>query len=547
MAAFLALMGAAGLAGWHGARLAQRSVAPASRWLLRPDCDVLVMGGTPSGIAAALAAARRGASVVLVEERPKLGGDITYAMLNMFDVPLKSAKKTGTPVASGIFGEFYDQLGVAFDITRAQRFIEQELAVEPNIRVLRQTRVKSLILHEKRLVGAVLRLPSGLEEKISASAVVDATNDAQFAARAGAGYYLGRENANPDKKMQSAGLLFSVKNVKWMAIRAYVRHQKAVSLIDLKKFKHGAAGSIDVRLEGKNALLRLGGISGHYAWERGDIIKDYVPHGPDIIVLSINFGRQDDNSVVLNTLNVVGANGLSHISREKARAEAVREIPFLLEYLRHRMPGFQNATLAQIAPELYIRETRHIHGYYTLKVADVKAERPFPDRIALCSYPLDLHPYDKTDPNPFGPKRYLYTLPLRAMVPRKVDGVFVASRSLSATYSAAGSARVIPVTMAAGQAAGEAAALCASEDISPHQLITSWPRIAQVQSKLRAAGLDIGDELLKKDPLPKAGAVPDDELAREYLFPEETPTPRPGQARSNALFIGPPVRTSRVF
>jgi hypothetical protein len=202
------------------------------------------MGGTPSGIAAALAAARRGATVVLVEERPKLGGDITYAMLNMFDVPLNSSKKTGTPVATGIFGEFYEQLGVAFDIEHAQHLFDTTLALEPNIRVLRETRVNRLILHEKRLVGAVLRLPDGRNEKVSAAAVIDATNDAQFAAQAGAGYSLGRESANPDRKMQSAGLLFSVKNVRWKAIRSYVRHRKAVSMRDLKQFKHGAAGSI---------------------------------------------------------------------------------------------------------------------------------------------------------------------------------------------------------------------------------------------------------------------------------------------------------------
>jgi hypothetical protein len=298
--------------------------------------------------------------------------------------------------------------------------------------------------------------------------------------------------------MQSAGLLFSVKNVDWNQISAYVKHKKALSMADLKKFKHGAAGSIDVRIEGRDALLRLGGTRDNYAWERGDIIKDYVPRGPDVVILSINFGRQDDGSVVLNTLNVVNVDGLSHHSRQKAHDEATREIPFLIEYLRHRMPGFERAELAQIAPELYIRETRHIHGFYSLKVADIKEDRAFPDRIALCSYPLDLHPYEKRDANPFGPKRYLYTLPLRALVPRKVDGLFVASRSLSATYSAAGSARVIPVTMAAGQAAGEAATLCANEGISPHQLAQSAEQIAIVQNNLRAVGLDIGDSLFKK-------------------------------------------------
>jgi hypothetical protein len=485
--ALAVLLSARGL-GWHGQRLERRQ-------LERPTCDILVLGGTPAGLAAAITAARRGASVVLVEERAKLGGDITYAMLNMFDVPLQSAHSNHSPVDNGIFGEFYKQLGVAFDIERAQRLFEQELARYPRLRLLRSTRVKRLLLEERRVTGAVLRESDGGEVRVVSAAVVDATDDAQMAARAGASYYLGRENANPDKRMQAAGLLFSVKNVDWNAVRAYVKHKKAVSMKELKEFKHGAAGSIDVKFESRGALLRLGGTSGSYAWERGDVIKDYVPKGPNMVALSLNFGRQDDGSVVLNTLNVVGVNGLSRTSREQGHAEAAREIPHLIAYLRHRMPGFENAELDQIAPDLYIRETRHIHGYYALKVADVKEDRAFFDRIALCSYPLDLHPYEKGDPNPFGPKRYLYTLPLRSLVPRKVDGIFVASRSLSATYSAAGSARVIPVNMAAGQAAGEAAVFCARERVSPHQLMEDSRLINRIQEALRTSGVDIGDSL----------------------------------------------------
>jgi NADPH-dependent 2,4-dienoyl-CoA reductase/sulfur reductase-like enzyme len=122
---------------------------------------VLVIGATPAGIAAALAAARGGGNVVLVEETSRLGGDITHAMLNMFDVPLSSAKDNDTPVASGIFGEFYRKLGVAFDIDAAEKEFEAALAAQPNLRVIKNASVKRLILEEKRLVGAVVSLAGG--------------------------------------------------------------------------------------------------------------------------------------------------------------------------------------------------------------------------------------------------------------------------------------------------------------------------------------------------------------------------------------------------
>ncbi|MBV9470669.1 MAG: FAD-dependent oxidoreductase, partial [Abitibacteriaceae bacterium] len=102
------------------------------------DCDVLVVGGTPSGIAAALAAARRGATVTLIEPRRYLGGDIVYAMLNMFDIPVRP----GVPApVHGIFAEFFEQLGITFDIDKSRHLFEDTLAAEPKIRRYMRTKV----------------------------------------------------------------------------------------------------------------------------------------------------------------------------------------------------------------------------------------------------------------------------------------------------------------------------------------------------------------------------------------------------------------------
>ncbi len=95
------------------------------------ECDVAVLGGTPSGIAAALAAARAGAKVVLVEPRPLLGGDWTYAWINQFDVPIKGLHSLHSPVDYGIFGEFYKELGLAFAPERARELAERKLRAEP--------------------------------------------------------------------------------------------------------------------------------------------------------------------------------------------------------------------------------------------------------------------------------------------------------------------------------------------------------------------------------------------------------------------------------
>lgn len=487
------------------------------------DCDVLVVGGTPAGIAAALAASRRGAKTLLIEERPLLGGDIVYAMLNMFDVPARPGE--ASPI-HGIFAEFYDQLGMGFDIQRARRLIEDTVSIEPNLRAFGRTRVLTLLKDGERVTGATLNsdaMPKDRGHTVSFRVLIDATDDATIAARAGAGYYVGRENANPDRRMQSAGLLFSVAGVDWNRVRAYVRERRLIRAHERKnrkyaidvavaggrwpvvsksgqKLKHPSTRKTDHRPPATDhrLWLRLGGAHGNYAWERGDMVRDYKPRGRDILFMSINFGRQEDGTVVLNTLNLVGVDGLSEYSKKRARLQAMREIPLFLKYLRGRMPGFERATLATVAPELYIRETRHIHGFYALKVGDIRAHTKFFDRVGMASYPLDLHPYRKGDINPFGPQRYYYTIPLRALVPRRVNNLFVASRSLSATYSAAGSARVIPATMACGEAVGAAAWLCATRKLTPHDLMNDSRPVKQLQDNLREWGADIGDDMPRR-------------------------------------------------
>lgn len=488
----------------------------------RTSCDVLIIGGTPAGIAAGLSAARRGADVIMVEPRSLLGGDVVYAMLNQFDVPARPGE--ASPV-HGIFAEFYDQLGISFSISKARHLFEDTVAVEPTLHAYIRTNAVRVIKENDRVVGAVLKGASvggrrAVEQEVRAKVVIDATNDASFAARAGAGYYVGRENANPDKAMQSAGLLFSLRGVDWNALKRYVKGRRLMKGRPKKPEATSEAGLSREEEEEETAFkrqpkkpvwLRLGGVHGGYIWERGDMIRGYKPRGKNIEFLSINFGIQGDSTVVLNTLNIIGVNGLDQASKNKARQEAIAELPYFIVYLRKLMPAFRNAALDKIAPELYIRETRHIHGFYSLKVADVRAETRFADRIAMVSYPLDLHPYTKGQVNPFGPRRYYYTLPLRCLVPRKVDGLFVASRSLSATYSAAGSARVIPINMAAGEAAGTAAWVCVRKGIEPHDLMQSPLAIHEVQNSLREWGADIGDTYpdhpkpndKKKKPAPK--------------------------------------------
>jgi len=469
--------------------------APPAALASAPHYDVFVAGTTPSGVAAALAAARRGSKVLIVDPHDKVGGDIVYAMLNQFDIPV-DARTQISPIAKGIFGQFYKQLGIAFPIDKACDIMTTALGRNPNITVMMDTKVTQVYMTGNQLVGARIQSGNSAPEDITFTSCVDATNNADVAAMAGAKFDIGREAGRGDQLMQSAGLIFSLKNCDWREVIKYVRSSHTVSYASVKDIvDHPKATNIDISLTGKNtALIREGGLVFNYAWERGDIIQNYVPKYPDILICSINFGHETGGTIVLNTLNILGVNGLKADSIKAARDEAVAELPYYVAYLRKNAPGLENAEIDQIAPELYIRETRHLHGVYMLQAKDVIKGVKFWDRIGMASYPLDLHPYKRGESNPYGPQRYYYTIPLRALLPRDVDGIFVASRCLSATWTAAGSARVIPATMAAGEGAGTAAWLCARENVTPHGLIQEPDFVEEIQQSLRHFRCDIGDK-----------------------------------------------------
>jgi hypothetical protein len=160
--------------------------------------------------------------------------------------------------------------------------------------------------------------------------------------------------------------------------------------------------------------------------------------------------------------------------------------------MRAAIPGLSQAQLADSAPELYVRETRHIEGAQALTATDILRRRVFWDRIAVASYPIDIHPYTPTWTSPHPPVRYVYTIPLKSLIPRTGDGLLVASRAFAATSEAAGSARVIPTTMALGQAAGVAAALCAKEGCTPQALTRSPTLVKRVQQLLLRQGAFLG-------------------------------------------------------
>ena len=422
--------------------------------------DVLVMGGSPAGVVAAMAAARHGMIVVLVEPRAFLGTVMTSAMLNMVDL---SRGRDGNSLIKGIFSEFYTRAGgISFDPRELRKVFRSMVDGEPDIKLMLNTQLVRPLLEDTRLVGAEVRTPDGQVVAIRASVAIDATDDGDLAAAAGVPFTFGREESGIDRRTMPATMMFRIADVDWKTV---VRVAYA--------FRKGKQPS--------------GAFRG-YAWGFSQFMRDYVPDDPRLSAHDLNIGRLPDASVLINSLQIHDIDGTNPEARTAAYELAKREMPRLVAYLRSNVPGFAQARLVEVAPELYIRETRHLRGLYTLTAKDIVASTHFWDRIGAASYPVDIHQYKKGEQYPYRAVRKEYTIPLRALITVKIDGLFVASRALSATYQAAGSARVIPTTMAMGEGVGVAAAVVIRERITPHQLIGRRDLVEDVQKRLVRSG-----------------------------------------------------------
>lgn len=206
----------------------------------------------------------------------------------------------------------------------------------------------------------------------------------------------------------------------------------------------------------------------------------------------INFYRTTEAGLWgVNASRILRVDGTSVEDLTRAEMEGRRQVLALLRFLRKYIPGCENASIATVAPQVGIRESRRIVGEHVLTLEDLQTGREFPDVIALYNYPVDIH--SATDGTggiqghiPIAP---IYQIPYRSLVPLGVEQLPVAGRCLSATHEAAAAVRVMPACFAMGQAAGTAAALSAKGGVPPRHL-----DVALLQRRLLEQGAYLGPQ-----------------------------------------------------
>jgi hypothetical protein len=455
---------------------------PPRKATLAATTDVLVVGGGPAGMGAAIGAAKAGADVILIERHGFLGGNATAALvmplmsfhterhhvknIGPSETILPTDHGPGDPVIAGALYELLKHLiraggaiapspktgyVVPFD-PEVFKIVAMELMDSYNIKMLFHS-FASGIFDDHGTRGVILETKSG-PLVIKATTIVDCTGDGDIAASSGAGFDIGRDE---DHLVQPMTLMFRMIDFNKSSFSKYVEAHP-------DQWK-GVYGLWD--------LIKKAEQNGELALPRENILFFATPH---------------PNELSVNSTRIKKVLGVDVWDLTYAEWEGRRQVKQIASFLKRYVPGFEDAYIAQTGVTAGIRETRRIIGEYILTAEDVLEAKKFDDVVARCSYPVDVH-------NPLGkgtllkrlPPGEAYDIPLRCLLPKDIDHVLVAGRCISGDHVAHSSYRVMPTSMATGQAAGVCAAMASHKKVAPRQIDA-----ADVQRELIKQGANLG-------------------------------------------------------
>ncbi len=414
---------------------------PARNIPVADDLDVLVCGGGPAGVAAAVAAAGAGARTGLVEVHGCLGGVWTAGLLaHMIDHRKKP----------GLMAEIIERLGarggLALDGSSYQpeavKLLLEEMCLEAGVKIRLHTRVVAAMRDDSgRLATVVTESKSG-REAWQARVFVDATGDGDLAAQAGCCFDIGHPETGACQPMSLMAILTGLP---WPEIAPRVcghgdGHEKPKQLVLAELARAGLDPSY-----GRPTLFYLG----------GGLMAMMANHEYGVSAL-------DADQITAATL--------------RARAEVHR----LVSGLRGLGGVWQNISIACTADHIGVREGRRIHGRYTVTRNDLASGARHDDAVCRVTFGVDVHSTDPSKGKAYGGegiRAIPYDIPLRALIARDVDGLMLAGRCISGDFFAHASYRVTGNAVAMGEAAGVTAALAARHKLLPHDL--PWPLVRE--------------------------------------------------------------------
>ena len=414
------------------------------------EYDVIVVGGGFAGTAAAIAASRGGAKVLLIERSNCLGGAATGCLVLPFMAYHTEIDGKRVELSAGIFREIHQKLEARGGM-RHEDFLEEELKQLLNEMVLEAG--GTLLYHaylceadtdENGRVRSVTVATRSGKLTVRAAHFIDATGDAQLAYLCGCPTVLGRE---PDHLCQPMTLCFRVGGIDTDAFYA--------NRPQLQQLWAKALAAGEVKNPRENILVFRTPIPG-------------VLH--------------------FNTTRIIKKDPTDPFAVTEAEILAREQVFEVYDFMKKHAHGMENSHLLMTASQIGVRESRMIVGDHILTEQECKACVKFPDAIAACNYDIDIHNPEGTGTSHyFFPAGAYYTIPYRSLIPQKATNLLVAGRCISSDHGAQASYRIMPTVCCIGEAAGTAAALATKSNAPVREV-----DVAALQGTLLANGAFLG-------------------------------------------------------
>lgn len=434
------------------------------------DVDVLVVGGGPAGVSAAVAAARAGARTMLVERHGFLGGMWTAGMvltLAGFNSWLRPYRRcvTGVPQewlrrAADLDGAVDGDGFVVNSDPEVMKLVADTMLEEAGVRCLFHTWGARPIMRDNAVAGLYVENVDG-RSAILAGVTIDCTGNGDVVARAGADWVKGDTLQPMTMPFRIGGVDLDLENDHLAPVRIPIGPEAVVLAEPLLSEYASARTDVELDLMAMRAAKAAGQLPTFGGPWWGGLEKDVV---------------------WVNATRVVGD---ASVADELSRAEVQgrKDTATLMAYFRQHAKGFADARLLHTSTQIGVRETRRVVGAYTLTGDDIRRAARFEDSIAVGCWPVDVHPADGVVGSHSMYVPLPYDIPYRVMLPRTIENLLVAGRCVSVDREALGSARVGATCAAMGQAAGVAGALASRDRLRPRDL-----DIAGLQARLRDQG-----------------------------------------------------------
>jgi hypothetical protein len=437
---------------------------PARQIPLYGEYEVVILGGGPAGIAAAVAAARAGRRTLLIERYGFLGGMGTAAGVTNFcglhanvhggmhrvvqgiasDLLGRIDRLGGLNAPHLILGKIFAQ---AYD-TAAYKIAADDLLGAHKVDMLFHALGAGVVMHDQARIAVLLVETKAGRQAIRADIFIDCSGDGDLAAWAGAPFEVGDREGH----MLYPSMMFRINGV------------------DPEK-----AGEAWKTIP---ALMEKAEAAGTHTFPRKAAIVRPQRSGIEWRVNFTQLARADGSAI----------NGIEPDDLTRGEIEGRRQAVEAFAFLR-TVPGFEKSYIVDLPPQLGIRETRRLVGGYQLSGEDVLGCASFEDSIGVNGWPIEAHVAGDvifTFP-PIPESRGFNELPYRMLVPKAVDNLLVAGRCASMTHEGQSAARVSGACFAMGEAAGSAAALALSGNTKPRDIA-----VEKLQHALRQQGAFIG-------------------------------------------------------